>query len=192
MFAGTTMLLTAAAQAAEIAAQSGALPPETGGLPQLNSHHFLPQLFWLAVTFATLLFVMSKIALPRVGEVLEERRDRIKRDLDAAARLKAETDKALADYEKALTDARSSASGIAKDTREKLASETETERHRVDEQIAAKLREAEKRIAATKSKATSAIGDIATDTARAVVEKLIGQNVTPDEVKKVLRPVAGE
>lgn len=192
MFAGTTMLLTAAAQAAEIAAQSGALPPETGGLPQLNSHHFLPQLFWLAVTFVTLLFVMSKIALPRVGEVLEERRDRIKRDLDAAARLKAETDKALADYEKALTDARSSASGIAKDTREKLASETETERHRVDEQIAAKLREAEKRIAATKSKATSAIGDIATDTARAVVEKLIGQNVTPDEVKKVLRPVAGE
>lgn len=192
MFAGTTMLLTAAAQAAEIAAQSGAVPPETGGLPQLNSHHFLPQLFWLAVTFVTLLFVMSKIALPRVGEVLEERRDRIKRDLDAAARLKAETDKALADYEKALSDARTNASGIAKETRERLASETETERHRVDEQIAAKLREAEKRIAGTKSKATSAIGDIATDTARAVVEKLIGQNVTPDEVKKVLRPVAGE
>lgn len=192
MFAGTTMLLTAAAQAAEIAAQSGAVPPETGGLPQLNSHHFLPQLFWLAVTFVTLLFVMSKIALPRVGEVLEERRDRIKRDLDAAARLKAETDKALADYEKALSDARTNASGIAKETRERLASETETERHRVDEQIAAKLREAEKRIAGTKSKATSAIGDIATDTARAVVEKLIGQSVTPDEVKKVLRPVAGE
>ena len=192
MFAGTTMLLTAAAQAAEIAAQTGAVPPETGGLPQLNSHHFLPQLFWLAVTFVTLLFVMSKIALPRVGEVLEERRDRIKRDLDAAARLKAETDKALADYEKALSDARTNASGIAKETRERLASETETERHRVDEQIAAKLREAEKRIAGTKSKATSAIGDIATDTARAVVEKLIGQNVTPDEVKKVLRPVAGE
>ncbi|HET6389722.1 F0F1 ATP synthase subunit B' [Hyphomicrobium sp.] len=192
MFAGTTMLLTAAAQAAEIAAQTGAVPPETGGLPQLNSHHFLPQLFWLAVTFVTLLFVMSKIALPRVGEVLEERRDRIKRDLDAAARLKAETDKALADYEKALSDARTNASGIAKETRERLASETETERHRVDEQIAAKLREAEKRIAGTKSKATSAIGDIATDTARAVVEKLIGQSVTPDEVKKVLRPVAGE
>lgn len=192
MFAGTTMLLTAAAQAAEIAAQSGAVPHEAGGLPQLNSHHFLPQLFWLAATFVALLFVMSKIALPRVGEVLEERRDRIKRDLDAAARLKAETDKALADYEKALTDARSSASGIAKETRERLASETETERHRVDEQIAAKLREADKRIAVTKSKATSAIGDIATDTARAVVEKLIGQSVTPDEVKKVLRPVAGE
>ncbi|CAA2142628.1 F0F1 ATP synthase subunit B' [Hyphomicrobium sp. ghe19] len=192
MFAGTTMLLAAAAEAAEKVAESGALPPESVGLPQLNTHHFAPQLFWLVLTFVTLLFVMWKIALPRVADVLEERRDRIKRDLDAASRLKADTDKALADYEKALADARSNASGIAKDTREKLAAETETERHRVDDQIAAKLREADKRIAATKSKATSAIGDIATDTARAVVEKLIGQNVSPDDVKKVLRPVAGE
>ena len=192
MFAGTTMLLAAAAEAAEKVAESGALPPESVGLPQLNTHHFAPQLFWLVLTFVTLLFVMWKIALPRVADVLEERRDRIKRDLDAASRLKADTDKALADYEKALADARSNASGIAKDTREKLAAETDTERHRVDDQIAAKLREADKRIAATKSKATSAIGDIATDTARAVVEKLIGQNVSPDDVKKVLRPVAGE
>ncbi|SFV36880.1 F0F1 ATP synthase subunit B' [Hyphomicrobium facile] len=192
MFAGTTMLLAAAAEAAEKVAESGALPPESVGLPQLNTHHFAPQLFWLVLTFVTLLFVMWKIALPRVADVLEERRDRIKRDLDAASRLKGDTDKALADYEKALADARSNASGIAKDTREKLAAETETERHRVDDQIAAKLREADKRIAATKSKATSAIGDIATDTARAVVEKLIGQNVSSDDVKKVLRPVAGE
>jgi F-type H+-transporting ATPase subunit b len=192
MFAGTTMLLAAAAEAAEKVAESGALPHESVGLPQLNTHHFAPQLFWLVLTFVTLLFVMWKIALPRVADVLEERRDRIKRDLDAASRLKADTDKALADYEKALADARSNASGIAKETREQLAAETETERHRVDDQIAAKLREADKRIAATKSKATLVIGDIAMETARAVVEKLIGQNVSPDEVKKVLRPVAGE
>ncbi|MFT3732303.1 MAG: F0F1 ATP synthase subunit B' [Hyphomicrobium sp.] len=185
MFAGTTMLFAVAAEAAEEAAQSG-------GLPQLNPHTFETQLFWLAVTFLGLFFVMAKIALPRIGEVIEERQDRIKRDLDAAARLKGETDKALAEYEKALADARTNASGIAKETREKLAAETEAERHRVDEQIAVKLREADTRIAATKSKAVSAIGDIATDTARAVVEKLIGENVPADDVKKVLRPVAGE
>jgi F-type H+-transporting ATPase subunit b len=184
MFAGMTMLLVAAAEAAEEA------KPE--GLPQLNPHFFAPQLFWLAVTFVALLFIMTKVALPRVGNVIEERRDRIKRDLDAAGRLKAETDKALADYEKALADARANASGIAKETREKLAGETEAERQRVDTQIAAKLQDAEARIAATKSKAVSAIGEIATDTARAVVAKLIGQDVSADDVKKVLRPVPGE
>jgi F-type H+-transporting ATPase subunit b len=185
MFAGMTMMLAAAAEAAEEAAQSG-------GLPQLNPSHFTPQLFWLAVTFLALLFIMSKIALPRVSDVLEERRDRIRRDLDAASRLKAETDQALADYEKALADARTNASGIAKQMREQLAAETDAERHRVDAQIAAKLQDAEARIAVTKAKAVSAIGDIAADTARAVVEKLIGQQVTADEVKKVLQPVPGE
>lgn len=185
MFAGMTMLLAVAAEATEEASKSG-------GLPQLNAQHFTPQLFWLAVTFLVLFFIMAKIALPRVGEVLEERGDRIKRDLDAASRLKSETDKALADYEKALADARANASGIAKETRDRLASETDAERHRVDAEIAAKLQNAEARIAATKSKAVSAIGEIASDTARAVVEKLIGQDVSLDEVKKVLRPVAGE
>ena len=95
---------------------------------------------------------MRKIALPRVGDVLEERRDRIKRDIDAATRLKVDTDKALADYEKALADARSNASGIAKETREMLAAETDTERHRVDAQIAAKLREAPKHVSPRRSR----------------------------------------
>lgn len=185
MFAGTTMLFAVAAEAAEGASKSE-------GLPQLDPNYFTGQLFWLTVTFIALLFVMSRVALPRVGDVLDERRDRIKRDLDAASRLKEETDKALANYEKALADARANASGIAKETREKLAAETDAERQRVDAQIAVKLQDAEARIATTKSKAVSAIGDIATDTARAVVSKLIGQDVSPDDVKKVLQPVPGE
>lgn len=185
MFAGTTLLFAVAAKAAEGASKSE-------GLPQLDPNHFTPQLFWLVLSFIALFFVMSRIALPRVGDVIDERRDRIKRDLDAAGRLKDETDKALSDYEKALADARSNASGIAKETRDRLAAETDAERQRVDAQLAVKLQNAESRIAETKSKAVSAIGEIATDTARAVVTKLIGQDVSPDEVKKVLQPAPGE
>ncbi|MBA2125819.1 F0F1 ATP synthase subunit B' [Hyphomicrobium methylovorum] len=184
MLAGTTILLAAASEAAGEAAK--------GGLPQLDPSHFAAQLFWLSVIFVALLFIMSKVALPRVGDVIEERRSRIKRDLEAAARLKDETDQALANYEKALADARANASGIAKETRDKLSAETDSERQRVDQQIAAKLQQAESRIAETKSKAVSAIGEIASDTARAVVSKLIGQDVSPDEVKKALQPAPGE
>ena len=50
-----------------------------------------------------------------------------------------------------LADARSNASGIAKQTRDKLAAETEAEKAKVDGQVAAKLREADARIAATKT-----------------------------------------
>ncbi len=184
MFAGITMLAAAAAEAVHEAKKSG--------LPQLNTETFTPQLFWLVLTFAALFFIMSKVALPRIGEVITERKDRIARDIDAAGRLKSETDKALAEYEKALSDARSNASGIAKQTRDKLGAETEAEKARVETQIASKLQDAEKRIAATKTKALTAISDIAAETAGAVISKLIGQDVSLDDIKKALRPVAGE
>ena len=184
MLAGMTMLVTVAAEAAHEAAKSG--------LPQLNSHTFTPQLFWLALTFATLFFILSKVTLPRIGEVITERSDRIARDIEAAGRLKAETDKALADYEKALADARAKASGIAKETRTKLAAETDAEKARVETLISAKLAQAEKRIAETKTKALTAVNDIAAETATAVISKLIGQDVTLADVKKALAPQAGE
>lgn len=183
MLAGMTMLAAAAAEAAQGAAEAA---HSGGGLPQLNTHMFSPQLFWLVVTFVTLFLLLWKVALPRIGEVLEERADRIARDLEAAQRLKTETDKALADYEKALADARGKASGIAKQTRDALAAETEVKKASVEKTLAGKLAQAEQRIAATKTKALTAVNDIAADTAGAVVSKLIGQNVSAEEIKKAL------
>jgi F-type H+-transporting ATPase subunit b len=184
MLAGMTVLAATAAEAAQEAAKSG--------LPQLNTHTFSPQLFWLVLTFGLLFFLLSRIALPRIGDVITERADRITRDIEAAGRLKGDTDKALADYEKALADARAKASGIAKETREKLSAETEAKKADVEKKLAAKMQDAEKRIQDTKSKALTAVNDIAAETAGAVVSKLIGQTVTLDEIKKALRPAAGE
>lgn len=195
MLAGMNMLAAAAAEAVHEAHEAAAAAHQAqggGGLPQLNVHTFSPQLFWLVLTFAALFFVLWKVLLPRIGEVIEERSDRIARDIEAAQRLKSDTDKALAEYEKALSDARSKASGIAKETRDRIGADTEAKKASVEKTLAAKLTEAEKRISASKSKALSAVNEIAVDTAGAVVSKLIGQNVSADEVKKALAQVAGE
>ena len=87
-----------------------------------DSSKFEAQLVWLAITFIILYVVISRMALPRIGEVLEERQDRIQRDMDEANRLKEETDKAIANYEEALATARQKANGIAEETRAKLKS----------------------------------------------------------------------
>lgn len=179
---GTALWVSSAAMAAE----------GKTGLPQLNTDHFIPQLFWLTLSFIALYLIMSRVALPRVGEVIEERRDRIQRDLDTAERLKGETDKALASYEKALADARSNASSIAKETRDRLSAEVDKEKSKVDGQIGAKLADAENRIAATKSKALASVNEIAIDTAGAVIEKLAGERVSADDIKRALAPQAGE
>ena len=154
--------------------------------PPLDPSTFAPQLIWLAIAFTALYVILSRFALPRVGEVIEERRDRIKRDLDTAERLKDDTRKALKAYEKSLADARANASGIAKETRERLGGESDKEKAAIDKQIAVKLAEAEARIAETKRKALASVSDVAADTAGAVVKQLIGADVTADEVKRAL------
>jgi F-type H+-transporting ATPase subunit b len=159
---------------------------KSGGLPQLHAPDFAPQLFWLAVTFVLLYWIMAKIALPRIGEVIEERKDRIQRDLAAAERLKGETDKALAGYEKALSDARTNASSIARQTRDSLNAEVDKERKSVEDQLAKKLADAETSINATKEKALASVNEIAGDTVTAIVSTLSNANASKEEIDRAL------
>lgn len=156
------------------------------GLPQLEPAHYTPQLFWLAVTFLILWFIMARVALPRIGEVIEERKDRIQRDLAAAERLKGETEKALQTYEKALSDARGNASSIARQTRESLNAEVDKERKAVEDHLAKKLADAETSIGATKVKALASVKDIAGDTVTAIVGALSNVNTTKDDIDRAL------
>ena len=154
--------------------------------PPFNPATFSSQLIWLAITFGALYAIMKRVALPRIAEVLEERRDRIQRDLEAAERLKGETDKALAGYEAALAEAKANAGGIAKQTRESLAGETEREKERVEAQIAAKLIDAEKRITSMKTAALAQVNEIALETVGQVVAKLGGGDVSRDDIQRAL------
>jgi F-type H+-transporting ATPase subunit b len=161
------------------------------GLPQLNPADFAPQLIWLALTFGALWFLMSKIALPRVACVIEERAQRIQRDLDEAQRLKAETERAIADYEASLSSARGRASGIAKEIRDKLTAEVDAERSKVERQMASRLADAEKRIVDMKARAMQEVGQIASDTAEAIVSELQGQPARKDEIAGAVKTVMG-
>lgn len=181
MLASLVVLAAAAGEAAQ-----------SGGLPQLYAPNFSPQLIWLAITFGALYFILSRWSLPRVAEVIEERRDRIQRDLDEAERLKGETEKALAAYEQELAAARGRAGAIARETRDTLTAEVDSERARVDAQINAKVTDAEKRISEMKSRALAQVNEIASDTAGAVVTKLIGADISADEARRALETAAGE
>lgn len=154
--------------------------------PPFNKETFPSQLIWLALTFSALYLLMSRVALPRIAEVVEGRRERIQRDLAAAGKLKADTEKALAAYEQAHADARAKAGSIAKETHDRVTAETDRDRVRVDGEIGARIAEAEARIAANKAKAMASVTDIAADVAGTLVGKLVGAAPSPDEIRNAL------
>lgn len=156
------------------------------GFPPFNVDTFAPQLVWLAITFTLLYVLMSRLVLPRIGEVIDERRERIQRDLDTAERLKSDTDKALADYEKALADARANAGSIARETREKLNADVAKRQAAVDAEINERISAAEKSIQETRTKALANVNEIATDVAGAVVKQLIDADVPAADIRAAL------
>ena len=144
-------------------------------MPQLDVNTFVPQLVWLVIVFGYLYVLMSRVALPRVATVLEERRDRIADDLDQAGQFKRQTDEAIEAYEKALAEARSKAHEIAKATRDTLHEETERQRLAIEARLATKIAEAEKQIAATRDAALQNVRSVAVDVADAIVAQLLGE-----------------
>jgi F-type H+-transporting ATPase subunit b len=142
--------------------------------PPFNSETFPSQLVWLIIAFVLLYALMAKWVLPRVGAVIDRRQKHISGDIAEAERLKAESDAAAAAYEKALADARGRATAIANETHAKAASEAAAARHKIEEQLAAKMAEAEQAIATAKRSAMANVRGVATDAAGAIVERLIG------------------
>jgi len=145
-----------------------------GGFPPFQPQTFASQLVWLAIAFVLLYVLMSRLALPRVASIIEDRQKRIAGDLADAERLKQESDAAVAAYEKALADARARAQTIANETREKQQAQADATRKTLEAGLNAKLADAEKSIAATKQAAMANVRAIAEDAARAIIERLIG------------------
>ena len=143
-------------------------------MPQLDVTTFMPQLFWLVVTFCILLLLMAKIGLPRVSGVIEARRKRIDDDLARATQLKAEAEAVLAAYQQTLASARAQAQAAVKDATDKLAAEAAERQRQVGESLAQRVASAEREIAAAKQRALTELHDIAVEVARSVTEKVTG------------------
>lgn len=168
--------------------EGSAATEEPEVFPPFDPAGFGGQLFWLAVTFVFLYVVMSRVALPRIGGILETRRTRIEGDLKEAERLRLETDRALAAYETALAEARQNAHAIAEETRSSIRADIDNKRRSVEADLAGRVAEAEARIQVTKTAALGNVDAIAADTAQELVAKLAGK-VTAQQARSAVAQV---
>jgi F-type H+-transporting ATPase subunit b len=151
-------------------------------MPQLNPLDWAPQLIWLVITFGILYLLMKRVALPKIGSVIEMRQGRIADDLEAADKLRRETQEAIAAYEQALAEAKARAHGIAQEARNRLKDEVGAERAALERDLSAKSAEAEAQIHQAKVSALKEVNAVASDTATEIVRRLIGIAPTKPEV----------
>ncbi len=160
-----------------------------GGFPPFQKDTFASQLLWITLAFVGLYLLMSRVALPRIGAIIADRKQHIEGDFAEAERLKTESDAALAAYEKSLADARGRAQALANETRQREAAAAESARKALDVKLNTTIADAEKAIAARRSAAMANVQGIAVDTTAAIVQRLIGSAPTAREVETAVADV---
>ena len=143
-------------------------------MPQFDPSTFASQIFWLVVTFAALYWVVAKLAVPRVGQVLEQRARVIQDDLDRAMQLKGETDAALAAYESAMSAARGQAGDHMRAMLADVKAVADKRTEEISASVAKQVAEAEARIGKAKQDALASMKTLAGESAAAIVAKLTG------------------
>jgi len=151
-------------------------------MPQFDPTFFAPQLFWLLVTFVVLYALLSTIAMPKIGAVLDERQRKIDDNLDKAAQLKAEAETAIATYEKALAESRAQAQQILRANAEALTKQSEARQKELGDKLAEQIKAGEARILAAKDQALASVRDIAVEVAKTATQKLTGAALDDSQV----------
>jgi F-type H+-transporting ATPase subunit b len=147
---------------------------------------------WTLVVFLVSLYILNKVAFPRIREALDKRRASIEESIDAAERTRQEADRLLADYRARLHAAREQAEEIVQRARQAAETHEHEGRERGQEMIADATRRAQRDIeTATKR----ALDDIRREVAELTVmatEKVTRKTLTEADQRRLVDEALSE
>lgn len=161
-------------------------------MPQLDPATFATQVFWLAICFVLLYLLMWKVALPRIGDILTERQDRIDDDLQKAEKLRNEAAEVLAAYERTMAEGRDKAQAILRETGDRLAKESADRQAALTERLKRQTEEAERRIDAARREALANVRVAAAEAAQAAAAKLTDSEVARADAERAVQAAMTE
>jgi F-type H+-transporting ATPase subunit b len=157
-------------------------------MPQFETANWPGQVFWLLITFAVVYGLLSRVFIPRMRHGIDARRERIGADMAEARRLRDEAE-AQAEVARAqIAQARAEAQRTSADAKAKAAREATERQGVLQDELNARLAEAEARIRSSRDRAMGQVRGIAVDTAAAIAAKLTGQEVSVSEVDRAAGP----
>ena len=143
--------------------------------------------FWVAVAFVLFIGVLGYFGVHKlILSSVDQRRDKIKAELDEARRLKEEAQALLAEYQRKQHEAEEEAAGIiagAKAEADRMVVEANT---KMEEFVARRTKMAETKIAQAEAQAVSDVRAAAADAAVAAAEKVLTESVKGDVADKLV------
>jgi F-type H+-transporting ATPase subunit b len=130
--------------------------------------------FFAFVALMIFLGIVLKMGVPKkLGSALDDRANRIAKDLDDAARLRSEAEALLAEYKQKRTDAEMEARGIVDQARREAEALADETRKKLADMLERRTKQAEQKIAQAEAAAIKDVRSQATDAAVAAATKLV-------------------
>lgn len=159
-------------------------------IPQLDPTWMASQLFWLFVTFGTLIVLVKAQIHPTVKRVLDARDHAIQSALNEAEAFKASAQAAKSSFESVGSDTRAEASALIAKTQEAVNQKIADEQAKIDAVLNTKLADAEKSAKAATTKALASVAAPAAGLVQTMAGKLLGKDVTASDAESAIKKVA--
>lgn len=158
-------------------------------MPQIEQLPFIffSQLFWLALVFGILFFVIGRGMVPKIQSTVEDREKKIAADLEAAQAARDAAEETEAAYRSRMDASRAEAARLAQEAKQAAALETETRVRAAAEQLSSKTEAAEAKIRSAAEAARGEIEAVAVDAAQQMVTRLTGTDVNREEAARAVK-----
>ena len=160
------------------------------GMPQLDPTYWASQAFWLILTFTVLYISIAKLYLPKIKNNLDDRKNKIKDDLDAANKFKDLSELKLKEYEKILENSKKEVIKIHLDSKNKLDKDIQTKKDVMDKEIETEITKAQQEINELKKNSILDIQNISKDLASNIIENISGDKLNESSIKATIAEVA--
>lgn len=151
------------------------------------------EIIWGALSFAILLFVLWKFALPPIRKTMEARSERIRSDLAQAEAARAEAEAVLNRYQQQVANAQGEAQRIIEEARQTAAALRADLQRRAEEEIGDMRRRAQGEVEAAKQQAIAdlraEVATLALSAAERVVERSLDRETQLQLIENYINQV---
>jgi F-type H+-transporting ATPase subunit b len=158
-------------------------------MPQLNQlpEIFWSQLFWLAVVFGIIFFVIGRGMVPKIQSTVDAREKQIADDLEKAQAARAAADQTEEAWRERMDAARAEAARIANEAKQASALDTEAKVKKAADKLALKVEASEKKLGEAVQSARAEIEAVAAELTQDLVSRLTGMKVEKTDAASAVK-----